>query len=366
MARRGDAAGICVAAAAARLAFARAVTLLATLAVMQLVCSGSVRAQTQEQEADRIPGIPEESIAVNFPRDFGDPGGVRSALAGRGVTYGINYLGDVLGNPVGGFEQGTRYMGRLEFAACRRHGESRSAGRASPSSPTAIRSMAQSISALEPWRPDAGELHRGDAVDAAIRAVAGAEAASAITSRSASGSSRRTRSSSSARAPARFSTARGAGRRSSASTCRMAARPIRWRRPRARLAFNPNDNARLPHRRLQRRPSERLREICPQVCNPHGLDFPFSEPLLLYEGAIKYNQDEGELAGHVEARARGVSSAVSCSRASATTVCPSVSCRCPACSRRTIYGFYAILDQMIYRLPGERRSEGRLRVRSLS
>ena len=72
-------------------------------------------AQTQEQEADRIPGIPEESIAVNFPRDFGDPGGVRSALAGRGVTYGINYLGDVLGNPVGGFEQSTRYIGRLEF-----------------------------------------------------------------------------------------------------------------------------------------------------------------------------------------------------------------------------------------------------------
>src|SRR3990170_8816335 len=111
MARREDAAGICVSAAAGRLAVARPVTWLATLAVMLLAFAGSVWAQTQEQEADRIPGIPEESIAVNFPRDFGDPGGVRSALAGRGVTYAINYIGDVLGNPVGGFEQSTRYIG---------------------------------------------------------------------------------------------------------------------------------------------------------------------------------------------------------------------------------------------------------------
>ena len=56
--------------------------------------------------------------------------------------------------------------------------------------------------------------------------------------------------------------------------------------------------ARLPHRRLQRRSGGRLREDLPQVCNPHGLDFPFSHPLLLMtEAAINYNQGEGELAG---------------------------------------------------------------------
>ena len=73
-------------------------------------------AQTIEQEGDRVPGIPEPSIAGNFPPRFGDPGGIRSALAARGVTYAINYIGDVLGNPTGGFAQGTFYDGRLEVA----------------------------------------------------------------------------------------------------------------------------------------------------------------------------------------------------------------------------------------------------------
>ena len=72
-------------------------------------------AQTIEQEGDRIPGLPEPSIAVNLPREFRDPGGVARHARRRGVTYAINYIGDVLGNPVGGFEQGTRYIGRLDL-----------------------------------------------------------------------------------------------------------------------------------------------------------------------------------------------------------------------------------------------------------
>ena len=73
-------------------------------------------AQSVDQDGDRVPGIPEPSIAVNFPRAFGDPGGIRSALAGRGITYAINYIGETLGNPTGGFAQGTFYDGRLEVA----------------------------------------------------------------------------------------------------------------------------------------------------------------------------------------------------------------------------------------------------------
>ncbi len=73
-------------------------------------------AQTVEQEGDRVPGIPEPSIAGNFPREFGDPGGIRSALARGGITYAINYIGETLGNPTGGFAQGTFYDGRLEVA----------------------------------------------------------------------------------------------------------------------------------------------------------------------------------------------------------------------------------------------------------
>jgi porin len=41
----------------------------------------------------------------------------REALAGIGVTYGVNYVGEVLGNPTGGFKRGTIYEGLLELYA---------------------------------------------------------------------------------------------------------------------------------------------------------------------------------------------------------------------------------------------------------
>ena len=40
---------------------------------------------------------------------------MRSALAGRGITFGVNYIGEGLGNPDGGFKQSTYYDGRLEI-----------------------------------------------------------------------------------------------------------------------------------------------------------------------------------------------------------------------------------------------------------
>ena len=67
--------------------------------------------------ADEAPtGIPEPSIATSLPAELADPGGVRAALASRGVTFGINYIGEVLGTASGGFKQGTFYDGRLEVA----------------------------------------------------------------------------------------------------------------------------------------------------------------------------------------------------------------------------------------------------------
>src|SRR5579864_4675874 len=52
-----------------------------------------------------------------FERDVltGDWGGVRSALEGMGVQLGVNYIGDVLGNPSGGVRTGAIYEGRLEM-----------------------------------------------------------------------------------------------------------------------------------------------------------------------------------------------------------------------------------------------------------
>ena len=44
-----------------------------------------------------------------------DPGGIRKALAGRGITFGASYTGDVNGNVSGGIKQGTHYAGLLEL-----------------------------------------------------------------------------------------------------------------------------------------------------------------------------------------------------------------------------------------------------------
>ncbi len=61
-------------------------------------------------------GLPEPSIGTSLPPELADPGGVRSALAKQGITFGINYIGEVLGNASGGVKRATYYDGRLEVA----------------------------------------------------------------------------------------------------------------------------------------------------------------------------------------------------------------------------------------------------------
>ncbi len=78
------------------------------------LASASPTALAQDQEDKEAPtGVPENSIARNFPKN-GDPDGQRAALAARGITYGLNYFSEVFGNASGGIRQGARYMGLLE------------------------------------------------------------------------------------------------------------------------------------------------------------------------------------------------------------------------------------------------------------
>lgn len=60
-------------------------------------------------------GIPSPSIATSLPPALADPGGLRAALAARGLTYQLNYIGDVLANVSGGVRQGAFSLGRLEL-----------------------------------------------------------------------------------------------------------------------------------------------------------------------------------------------------------------------------------------------------------
>ncbi len=74
--------------------------------------AGPATAQT-----DVADGIPPVSIATSLP-DNGDPTGTRKWLAQHGITYGLVYTGEALGNVSGGIRRGGLYQGKLEaFAA---------------------------------------------------------------------------------------------------------------------------------------------------------------------------------------------------------------------------------------------------------
>ena len=294
MAREGLAASDLDAAVVARRACTRPVALRSALAAIAAVVALPAAAQTIEQEGDRIPGIPEASIAVNFPRDFGDPAGVRSALAGRGITFAVNYIGDVLGNPVGGFMQSTRYMGRLDIEIAvdlekaigwrgltfftngyQIHGESISALNLGVLMPVSFIEALPSTRLFELWLQQ--EL-MGENLTLRVGQLS---------------------------ADSEFLISQGASAFLNASWGWPSILGINLpdggpayplAAPAARLAFNPNDTLGFLIGVFSGDPANDCEDL-PQVCNPNGLDFPFSQPLLLYEGAIKYNQGEGELAG---------------------------------------------------------------------
>lgn len=62
----------------------------------------------------RADGIPDPSIASSLPPWLGTTFGLRPALAAYGITYQLNYIGEVWTNR-GGIANGRTYDGRLEF-----------------------------------------------------------------------------------------------------------------------------------------------------------------------------------------------------------------------------------------------------------
>ncbi len=111
--------------------------------------------------------------------------------------------------------------------------------------------------------PDAGELHRGHARDAPLRALVRAVAGRGPHLGPHRARSRPTPSSSSARAAATSSTAPGLALDHGRQPALRRPRPIRWRRPACRLMFKADRGSHLPRRALQRRPSRSLRHRSP-------------------------------------------------------------------------------------------------------
>ncbi|MES2196449.1 MAG: carbohydrate porin [Pseudomonadota bacterium] len=67
-----------------------------------------------DASAEPSDGIPVPSIATSLPGN-GDPAGIRKRLAERGVTYGLVYTGEALGNVSGGIRHGALYGGKLDI-----------------------------------------------------------------------------------------------------------------------------------------------------------------------------------------------------------------------------------------------------------
>jgi porin len=314
------------------------------------IAASPVAAQTMDQEGDRVPGIPEPSIAVNFPSDFGDPRGVRAALAGRGVTYAVNYIGDVLGNPAGGFARGAAYIGRLDvelgidlekaigwpglrfFAnGYQIHGDSLSARDLGVLMPASFIEALPSTRLFELYLEQAlfdkrlsvraGQL-------AADSEFAVSEASAAFLNSSFG-----------------WPSILGINLPDGGPSYPLAA-------PGARVAFAPNDNVKYLLGVYSADPAgDCPDDELPQKCDPNGLLFAITSPLMLAEAAFKYNQGEGRLAGTLKLGGwRNFGTFVP--EAVGNNGLPIGLMPIPGLPAENDYGLYAILDQMVYRVPG--------------
>jgi porin len=328
--------------------------MLSATAVLFAVPATMAVAQTVEQESDRIPGIPEVSIATSLPRELADPGGVRSALGRRGIVFHVNYIGEVLDNPVGGVRQGTFYDGRLELAAeadlekaigwpglsffangYQIHGHSISGEHLGVLMPVSFIEAAPDTRLFELWLQQNLWANK-----VSIRfGQLGADSDFLISEGGQvflNGTWE-------------WASIAGINLPDGGPAYPMAA-------PGVRVAVAPNDRFRFLAGLYTGDPAENCDAGIPQVCNPNGLAFPFSDPLLLVEGAYKYNQGAGELAGTVKLGAWRLFSTFlpeSIGNNALPIALPAV----PGEVADQDLAVYAILDQMLYRVPGS--SDGR-------
>jgi porin len=315
-----------------------------------LACTPAI-AQTIEAESDRVPGLPEPSIGTSLPRDVADPGGVRAALAKRGIIFSVNYIGEVLGNPSGGFQQGATYDGRLEVAVqadleksigwpglsffvngYQIHGDSISAANLGVLMPVSFIEADPATRLFELWLEqklwdDRVSIRFGElAADSEFMLSKGGEA---------------------------FLNGTWGWPSIAAANMPQNGPAYPLATPGVRLAFNPNDQLGALVGVFNGNPAGNCSpEQDPQECNPNGVLFPIdAPPLLMAEGAYKYNQGQGQLAGtvklggyynfgeffHQRVITGGVRIAFARSRPLGVD---------------GDFGLYGIVDQMIYRLPG--------------
>jgi porin len=292
-------------------------------------------------DGQQLTGIPYPSIASSLP----------PALARRGITFGVNYIGEVLGNPSGGFKQGTYYDGRLEIVGeadfekmigwkglifhtngYQIHGESISAQDLGVLMPVSFIEATPATRLFEAWfeqklLDDHLSIRFGQlAADSEFIISQGAAA---------------------------FINGTWGWPAITAANMPQGGPAYPLATPGVRLAYNPNDDLGILVGLYNGKPAGRCPEDDdPQVCNKHGLDFPINAPpLLMVEGAFRYNQGDGQLPGTV--KLGGYHNFGSFEHVRLSEAGVPIDDNNPAAVINGDYGLYAIIDQMIYRIPGK-------------
>ena len=283
------------------------------------------------------------------------PAGVRSALGREEVTFQVNYIGDVLGNATGGVRQSTFYDGRLELAVeadlekligwpglsffsngYQIHGQSISAENLGVLMPVSFIEALPDTRLYELWLEQKlfdgrlsirfGQL----SADSDFLISQGAQALLNGTWG--------------------WASIAGVNLPDGGPSYPMAA-------PGVRVLFAPDDRFSLRAGLYTGDPADACAAGLPQVCNPNGLAFPFSDPLLFVEGAYKYNQGADELAGTLKVGGWRLFSAPE-QQGFGNNALPIALPAIPGQVADQDYALYAILDQMLYRLPGTGDAKG--------
>jgi porin len=312
-------------------------------------------AQADDQTAHR--GFPDGSIAASFPPGWADPGGVRRALAARGVEYGISYTGDVFGNVSGGVKQSTHYAGLVEVG------------------------LNVDLERMAGWRglsfhTDMFQIH-GTSISGenlgSLASVSNIEAYPSTRLFELWFEQKLLSDKLAVRfgqlaADAEFFIAEGGGHfinstfawtTISSDNIPVGGPIYPIATPGVRVSFEPNDSLKFMAGLWNGDPVGPCPEdLDPGQCNENGLDFRLKDPpLLIVEGAYSYNKEHGGLSGTIKVGGWRHFGDFDDLRRDENGGRLGISGADPL-RHDGNYGLYAVLDQMIYRLPGGDGSKG--------
>ena len=283
-------------------------------------------------------GIPEDAALVT------DPGGIRQALGSHGIQVGASYVGEVFGNPTGGFKQGTDYDGVLEVhlnanmeklglwkGLCfhtdgfQIHGRSITADNIGSLMPVSNLEATPATRLFEFWFEqhlfnDRLAVKVGQiAADAAYLEDGGV-----------------------------FLNGTWGWPSITAFNLPSGGPAYPLATPGVRVAITPNDKFTLLIGVYNGDPAGPNCKGDPQVCNNNGLDFRLDDPpLLMVEGDYKYNQDG--LAGTIKIGGLNHFGKFEDQRVSATEAPRHLN---------NDYGLYGVIRQLIWRVPGSKEPNG--------